>query len=192
MVVSVAMLTARSDPAGYYLARQANCPAEYYLGAEPSGRWAGSGAEAAGLTGRLDAAGAATLRALLDGTTPDGRQLVAPVLRADPRGRLPAGPLVDAVQARADHTGVPVESLFADPTDRARYAALAVRVARPGKRGRAATIDPARAAQLAAAAGLDAAAVYGPTPMPRRCGSRVAGWTTVGRASTSPSPRRSR
>ena len=34
MVVSVAMLGAGSDPAGYYLTRQANCPADYYLGAE--------------------------------------------------------------------------------------------------------------------------------------------------------------
>ena len=105
VVVSVAMLGAGSDPAGYYLARQANCPADYYLGAEPMGRWLGSGAAAAGLTGRLDASSATTLRALLEGTTPDGRQLVAPVLRADPRGRLPAGPLVDAIQARADHDG---------------------------------------------------------------------------------------
>ena len=57
MVVSVAMLTAGSDPAGYYLARQANCPADYYLGAEPIGRWLGSGAATAGLTGPLDATG---------------------------------------------------------------------------------------------------------------------------------------
>ena len=172
------MLAAGSDPAGYYLARQANCPADYYLGAEPIGRWLGSGAAAAGLTGRLDAAGATTLGGLLEGAAPDGRQLVAPVLRADPRGRLPAGPLVDAVQARADHTGVPLETLFSDPTDRARYAALATRVARPGKRGRAATVDPARAGQLAAAAGLDVAAVFrartAPTATPRP-GSRVVG-----------------
>jgi len=40
-VVSVAMLSAGSDPAGYYLSRQANCPADYYLGAEPAGRWLG-------------------------------------------------------------------------------------------------------------------------------------------------------
>ncbi len=160
VVVSVAMLTAGSDPAGYYLARQANCPADYYLGAEPIGRWLGSGAAAAGLTGRLDAAGATTLRGLLEGAAPDGRQLVAPVLRADPRGRLPAGPLVDAVHARAD-TGRAgrVAAHRADrsgPVRRPRR-----RVARPGKRGRAATVDPARAGQLAVAAGLDVAAVYG-------------------------------
>ncbi len=53
MVVSVAMLGAGSDPAGYYLARQANCPADYYLGAEPAGRWLGDGAAAAGLSGHL-------------------------------------------------------------------------------------------------------------------------------------------
>ena len=53
VVVSVAMLGAGSDPAGYYLSRQANCPADYYLGAEPAGRWLGAGAAAAGLTGPL-------------------------------------------------------------------------------------------------------------------------------------------
>ncbi len=138
VVVSVAMLGAgRTRPATTWPGRP-TAPPTTTSAPSRSGRWAGSGAEAAGLTGHLDAAGATTLRALLEGTTPDGRQLVAPVLRADPRGRLPAGPLVDAVQARADHTGVPVEKLFADPTDRARYAALAARVARPGKRGRAA------------------------------------------------------
>ena len=62
MVVSVSMLGAGSDPAGYYLARQANCPAEYYLGAEPAGRWLGAGAAAAGLSGPLGPSGADTLR----------------------------------------------------------------------------------------------------------------------------------
>lgn len=45
MVVSVHMLNGGSDPAGYYLSRQTNCPADYYLGAEPTGRWLGAGAE---------------------------------------------------------------------------------------------------------------------------------------------------
>ena len=61
------MLGAGSDPAGYYLSRQANCPADYYLGAEPAGLWLGAGAAALGLSGPLDSAGADTLRALLAG-----------------------------------------------------------------------------------------------------------------------------
>ena len=72
VVVSVHMLGAGSDPAGYYLSRQANCPADYYLGAEPAGRWLGNGAAAAGLSGRIDPAGAQTLRALLAGRSGDG------------------------------------------------------------------------------------------------------------------------
>ena len=72
------------------------------------------------------------LRALLAGKAPDGGVLVRQVLRADARGRLEASPLVDAVQARADRRVVPVEALFAEPNDRARYATLATREARPG------------------------------------------------------------
>ncbi len=75
MVVSVAMLGAGSDPARYYLSRQANCPADYYLGAEPTGRWLGSGVEAAGLSGWVDSAGAKSLRDLLAG---HGDDLVYP------------------------------------------------------------------------------------------------------------------
>jgi hypothetical protein len=72
VVVSVAMLGAGSDPASYYLSRQANCPADYYLGAEPSGRWLGAGATAIGLSGRL-------VRDLLTGSPPAGSPLtVAP------------------------------------------------------------------------------------------------------------------
>lgn len=101
MVISLNMLRAGSDPAGYYLSRQANCPADYYLGAEPTGRWLGAGADAVGLTGRVDETGGEVLRALLAGRSPGVEALVAPVLRADPRGRPPAGDLVEAVRARA-------------------------------------------------------------------------------------------
>ena len=48
MVISIKMLEAGPDPAGYYLSRQAGCPADYYLGAEPAGRWLGAGGAAAG------------------------------------------------------------------------------------------------------------------------------------------------
>jgi TrwC relaxase len=96
------MLGAGSDPARYYLSRQANCPADYYLCAEPAGRWLGSGATAIGLSGRLDPAGAETLRALLAGRSGDGLILVPELSQADPRGRLPAKPLVDAIRRQAD------------------------------------------------------------------------------------------
>jgi hypothetical protein len=101
VVISVAMLAAGSDPAGYYLARTGGCAADYYTGnAERAGVWAGSGAARLGLTGQLDPTGEKVLRSLLDGRAPDGRVLVAKVLRGDSRGRLPAKALVEAIRAR--------------------------------------------------------------------------------------------
>ena len=97
MVVSVSMLGPGSDPAGYYLSKQANCTADYYLGAEPTGRWVGAGARAAGLNGWVDNAGGQVLRDLLAGKPPGADAMPAPTMvRADPRGRLDAKPLVDA------------------------------------------------------------------------------------------------
>lgn len=159
MVISIKMLEAGPDPAGYYLSREAGCPADYYLGAEPAGRWLGAGGAASGLTGRFDPAAAQQLRHLLAGASPGGEPLVPQVLRADPRGQLSAAPLVEAVRARAAVQAVPVERLFAEPRDGAAFTALAARVDRP-YRGRAATVDPARAGRIAAAAGLDAREIY--------------------------------
>jgi hypothetical protein len=153
VVVSVAMLGAGSDPASYYLSRQANCPADYYLGAEPAGRWLGAGAAAAGLSGPLHPAGAETLRALLAGRSGDGLTLVPELSRADPRGRLPAKPLVEAIRRQADQQAVPAPVLFGEGRDRAKHEALAARVDR-GCRGRPPSVSPAWAAQLATAAGL--------------------------------------
>ena len=159
VVVSVHMLGAGSDPAGYYLARQANCPADYYLGAEPAGRWLGNGAAAAGLSGRIDPAGAQTLRALLAGRSGDGHTLVPELARADPRGRLSVEPLVEAVRNQAEQQGVPPHVLFGQASDRAAYAGLEARVERH-RRGRVPTVSPARARRLAEAAGLDVRTVY--------------------------------
>jgi hypothetical protein len=159
VVISIGMLTSRSDPAGYYLARRAGCAAEYYNGAgERAGVWLGRGAAAAGLAGELDGHGERVLRALLDGRDPDGRVLVAPVLRMDPRGRLPARPLVEAIRAEATRRGLAVEDLLPEATDRAVFAASAARVDRP--RRRVVTVTPVRAGRLAAAADLDPQAVY--------------------------------
>jgi conjugative relaxase-like TrwC/TraI family protein len=160
VVVSVAMLGSGSDPAGYYLSRQANCPADYYLGAEPTGRWLGSGAAAAGLSGWADSAGAKALRDLLAGQPPSAEGMPAPTMvRADPRGRLPAGPLVEAIRDRGAAQHVPVEDLFPDPAARAIFNGLQARVDKP-RRGRPPTVSPARANQLATAAGIDVRGVY--------------------------------
>ncbi|MFX4293637.1 MobF family relaxase [Streptomyces bohaiensis] len=62
--------------------------------------WIGGGLAEVGLV-----AGAAVdkdaARALMDGRSPEGRQLVKPKVAADPRSLLPAGALVDAVHAAA-------------------------------------------------------------------------------------------
>ncbi|MCY7344274.1 MAG: relaxase domain-containing protein, partial [Pseudonocardia sp.] len=104
-------------------------------------------------------AGARALRGYLAGKTEGGMELVATVPRADPRGRLPAKPLDDAVRNRATEEAVPPPVIFARPSDRAAYTGLATRGDGP-RRGRTPTISPAAAARLAHAAGLDVAAIY--------------------------------
>ena len=105
-VLSIGKLGAGRAAAEYYLARQAGCPAEYYTGSgERRGVWLGRGAAALGLSGEIDEV---ALRHLLAGRCPDGSTaLVEPVLRADPRGRLPAGPFVAHVRHLATLRGIP-------------------------------------------------------------------------------------
>lgn len=170
MVISVHMLGPTADPAGYYLAERAGCPtapdaAGYYLAdgrdVPPAGRWAGFGAAAAGLSGPIDAAGAKVLRGLLAGRAPDESHTAAPVLRADPRGRLPAGPLLDAIRGAAEVRAVPASELFAEPAERALFEYWTRQAERRGGKGRKATIEPVRAGQLAImVAGLDPHVVY--------------------------------
>ncbi|MDQ1628774.1 MAG: hypothetical protein QOI54_2518 [Actinomycetota bacterium] len=162
MVISVHMLGAAADPAGYYLDR-AGCPSElsrdptgYYIDGPampPAGRWVGSGAAAAGLVGPIDQAGAQVLRGLLAGRSPNGSHMAAPVLRAAPRGRRPAGPLVAAVRAMAAERGIPAADLFVEPKDRTLFELWARRSDAPRGAGRESTVAPARAGQLAARPG---------------------------------------
>ncbi len=146
---------------------------EYYLGGrsgggsdagppepERTGVWCGSGARSLGLVGRLDEAGEAMLRALLAGCDVSGKRLVPPVPRVDPRGRVPAAPLVAAVAARAAERGTEPAALLADERLAAVFsrAARAVDVAHP--RGPAATIPAQVAGRLAASGGLCPHVVY--------------------------------
>jgi conjugative relaxase-like TrwC/TraI family protein len=98
-VLSIGKLGAGASAADYYLRRQAGCDVDYYTGdGERAGVWCGSGARALGLEGPLTEQGERTLRALLAGETADGQRLVAPVMRADPRSKVPALEVVDAVR----------------------------------------------------------------------------------------------
>jgi conjugative relaxase-like TrwC/TraI family protein len=131
---------------------------DYYTGVgERRGRWTGSGAAALALAGDLDAGGEQVLQALLAGVGPDGQQLVSQVRRSDPRARVPAAPLVAAVQAAAKDASLP-PGLFLDPHAAAEFARLARGLTRSTRSTVGVRADVA--VRVAAAAGLDAHAIY--------------------------------
>ena len=86
----------------YWLDQIARNREEYFSGrGESPGRFAGS---AAGLEG---IASPEQVRAMLQGLDPaTGEQRCAPLWRADPRSKLTAGPLLEALKAHADQHGV--------------------------------------------------------------------------------------
>jgi len=157
-MLSIGLVGAGGAGADYYLARQAGCAAGYYVVAgEPRGLWMGSGAAALGLAGALSEPGGATFRALLGGVGPDGTRLVGPVLRADPRSRVAAAPLVAAIRDAAAEAGSSPAQLLGP-----RAAAVFERAARGltrSKRG-AAGLRADMAVGLGEAAGIDAHAIY--------------------------------
>src|SRR3954454_1386590 len=112
-MLSIGKLATGAAAAAYYLER-VGCPLEYYTGEkEAAGRWIGNGAGALGLAGALDTpAQEDVLRGLLAGTGPDGDVLVKPVLRADPRSRVPTVPVVRALARQADVRGVTVDRVL--------------------------------------------------------------------------------
>ncbi|HEX5535541.1 MAG TPA: MobF family relaxase [Actinomycetales bacterium] len=157
-MISVEMLTGGPGAGDYYLRRQADCAADYYVGrGESEGVWVGAGAEALGLTGPLGPGGEHVLRAMLAGRAPDGQVLVAAVLRAVPASRLPAGPLVEAVRAVAIGQQLTPSEILPRTPD-ARYRVLERRM--DGPRGATATVGAEDAERLCSAAGLDPVAVF--------------------------------
>jgi conjugative relaxase-like TrwC/TraI family protein len=127
-MISIKMLSAGSDRASYYLDRSADChPSGYYLEpVESAGRWAGEGAAALGLTGRVTEAGREAFTRLLDGRLPDGTQVAQPVLRQDPDG--PDGARIDVRQCGLDLAISPPKSVsvlyaLANPTTAASVVA---------------------------------------------------------------------
>ncbi len=89
----------------YWLDQIARNREEYFSGrGESPGRFVGSAAAAAGLEG---AASAEQVRAMFQGLDPaTGEVRCAPLWRADPRSKLPAGPLLEALTARAAEQAV--------------------------------------------------------------------------------------
>jgi conjugative relaxase-like TrwC/TraI family protein len=112
-VLSIGKLAPGPQAAAYFLER-VGCPLDYFVGrGEAAGVWLGRGATALGLRGGLDGPQPEeTLRRLLAGQGPDGTELVKPVLRGDPRGRVPAAVVAGALQAAATRRGVEVAELL--------------------------------------------------------------------------------
>ena len=173
-MLTIGRLAGGAASADYYLKRGAECSDEperqrsganldYYTDdGDHTGLWLGRGAESLGLSGELDAAGEQRLRALLDGSGADGAALVPPVMRADPRGLLPARPLVTAVTERAAKLGVPTSTLLPDErlADAFARAAAAVAADRRMPRRPRASLPADLARELALGAGLDPSLVF--------------------------------
>jgi hypothetical protein len=173
-VLSIGKLAPGSQAAAYYLER-VGCPLDYYVGrAEAAGVWVGRGAGALGLQGRLDTPEREEmLRRLLAGQAPDGTELVKPVLRGDPRARVPSLSVAGALTAAADRRGVDVAGLLTpSPTAPAAssvkdlvavWERLSVDLDRARRRPRwpAPTIPAETAQRLLTRAGLDPTAVLG-------------------------------
>ena len=89
----------------YWLDQIARDREEYFSGhGESPGRYIGSGAAASGLSG---VASAEQVRAMFQGQDPaTGGQRCQPLLRADPRSKLAAGPLLAALREYANAQGV--------------------------------------------------------------------------------------
>jgi conjugative relaxase-like TrwC/TraI family protein len=147
-VISIGRVGA-AEAASYYLDRQAGCELDYYTGSgEPRGRWLGDGAIALDLAGQLTDSSEELLKTLLSGCGPDGQQLVAPVLRADPRRRLPAEPLLRAVESAGSPT---LERSLETPLTTA---------ARRLASGESPSLDVDIVRQIGEAVGLDPVALY--------------------------------
>jgi hypothetical protein len=103
--VALPVKALKAGQEAYWLDQIARNREEYFSGrGESPGRFVGSAAAAAGLDG---VASPEQVRAMFQGLEPaTGEQRCAPLLRADPRSKLAAGPLLEALKARATDQGI--------------------------------------------------------------------------------------
>jgi conjugative relaxase-like TrwC/TraI family protein len=103
--VALPVKALKAGQEAYWLDQIARNREEYFSGrGESPGRFVGSAATAAGLEG---IATAEQVRAMFQGLDPaTGEVRCAPLWRADPRSKLAAGPLLQALQQRATEQGV--------------------------------------------------------------------------------------
>jgi conjugative relaxase-like TrwC/TraI family protein len=103
--VALPVKALKAGQESYWLDQIARNREEYFSGrGESPGRFVGSAAAAAGLDG---IASPEQVQAMFQGLDPaTGEQRCAPLPRADPRSKLTAGPLLEALKARAADQGV--------------------------------------------------------------------------------------
>jgi conjugative relaxase-like TrwC/TraI family protein len=102
--VALPVKALKAGQEAYWLDQIARNREEYFSGrGESPGRFVGSGAQASGLEG---VASAEQVRAMFQGLDPaTGEVRCGPLWRADPRSKLAAGPLLEALKARAAEQG---------------------------------------------------------------------------------------
>jgi conjugative relaxase-like TrwC/TraI family protein len=103
--VALPVKALKAGQEAYWLDQIARNREEYFSGrGESPGRFVGSAAAAAGLEG---VASPEQVRAMFQGLDPaTSEQRCAPLWRADPRSKLAAGPLLEALKQRATEQGV--------------------------------------------------------------------------------------
>jgi TrwC relaxase len=103
--VALPVKALKAGQEAYWLDQIARNREEYFSGrGESPGRFVGGAAAAAGLEG---IASPEQVRAMFQGLDPaTGEQRCAPLWRADPRSKLAAGPLLEALKIRAAEQGV--------------------------------------------------------------------------------------
>src|SRR6266511_1676077 len=103
-LVALPVKALKAGQEAYWLDQIARNREEYFSGrGESPGRFVGSAAQTSGLEG---VASAEQVRAMFQGLDPaTGELRCAPLWRADPRSKLAAGPLLEALKTRAAEQG---------------------------------------------------------------------------------------
>ena len=103
--VALPVKALKAGQESYWLDQIARNREEYFSGrGESPGRFVGSAAATAGLDG---IASPEQVQAMFQGVDPaTGEMRCAPLPRADPRSKLPAGPLLEALKTHAAEPGV--------------------------------------------------------------------------------------
>jgi TrwC relaxase len=103
--VALPVKALKAGQESYWLDQIARNREEYFSGrGESPGRFVGSAAATAGLEG---IASLEQVRAMFQGLDPaTGEQRCGPLWRADPRSKLAAGPLLEALKTRAAEQGL--------------------------------------------------------------------------------------